>query len=46
MSEAEIDIELLKYPSYWRPTLKRLALEEGEVISEIYEELSGLDVFT
>ena len=45
MSEAEIDIQLLKYPSYWRPTLKRLALE-GEVISEIYEELSGLDVFT
>ena len=45
MSEAEIDIELLKYPSYWRPTLKRLALE-GEVISEMYEKLSGLDVFT
>lgn len=45
MSEAEIEIELLKYPSYWRPTLKRLALE-GEVISEMYEKLSGLDVFT
>ena len=45
MSEAEIDIELLKYPSYWRPTLKRLAFE-GEVISEMYEELSDLDAFT
>ena len=42
MSEAEIDIEILKYPSYWRPTLKRLALE-GEVISEVYKELKDLD---
>jgi len=45
MSEAEIDIELLKYPSYWRPTLKRLALE-GEVISEMYEEMYDLNHLT
>jgi hypothetical protein len=37
-SEEEIDIELLKYPSHFRPTLKRAALE-GEVISEVYKEL-------
>ncbi|MDC1515489.1 hypothetical protein N8451_05495 [Polaribacter sp.] len=45
MSEAEIDIEILKYPSYWRPTLKRLALD-GEVISEVYKELYDLNHFT
>ena len=37
-SEEEIDIKLLKYSSYRILTLKRLALE-GEVISEIYEEM-------
>ena len=45
MSEEEIDFELLKYPSYWRLTLKRLALE-GEVISEVYKELYDLNHFT
>jgi len=45
ISEEEIDIELLKYSSYWRPTLKRLALE-GDVISEVYKELYDLNHFT
>ena len=45
MSESEIDIKLLKYPSYWRPTLKRLALE-GEVISEMYKELYDFNYLT
>lgn len=45
MSKEEIDFELLKYPSYWRPTLKRLALE-GEVISEVYKEIYDFNYLT
>jgi len=38
----EIEKELLNYPTYWRPTLRRLSME-GESIKEMYEELKDLE---
>lgn len=45
ISEEEIDIELLKYSTYWRPHLKRSALA-GEVINEVYEEMYDFNHLT
>lgn len=41
LTQDQID-ELMSYPDYWRPILKRAA-ERGESISEAYKRLEKLE---